>query len=308
MPGAPPGAANECERGTRKDRTAREMDTTVRLQRHPAQTNPLKGAFPFRLGTTSYIRPAPVIDNVRHLAPLVDDIEIVLFESPEMSLQPSADEIRQIADIAAPNDLTFTIHMPLDARLGSPDRATREKSVEKCAMIVELTRSLNPFAYIVHLDMEQGERNTKVGDRPLAGPALDDWLTAVDESISQLLRCGVRPEMICVETLFYPIRLVEKVVFEHGLSVCLDIGHIILSGESLEAHLDRYFDRTRVIHLHGIINGKDHCDLTGLAKPVLSGLVSRLEAGAARPRVLTMEVFEEGDFMRSMRIMEAFSK
>jgi len=36
--------------------------------------------YPFRLGTTSYVIPADILANVRHLAGKVQDVELVLFE------------------------------------------------------------------------------------------------------------------------------------------------------------------------------------------------------------------------------------
>ncbi len=48
----------------------------------------LKNRFPFRLGTTSYIIPADLMTNVRLLSPLVDDIELVLFEADDESNLP----------------------------------------------------------------------------------------------------------------------------------------------------------------------------------------------------------------------------
>ena len=37
----------------------------------------------FRIGTTSYIIPADILPNVEYLAPQVDDVELVLFETDE---------------------------------------------------------------------------------------------------------------------------------------------------------------------------------------------------------------------------------
>lgn len=53
----------------------------------------MKGIFPFRLGTTSYILPDGLVTNVEFLGPLVDDVELVLFESEEVSNLPGADII-----------------------------------------------------------------------------------------------------------------------------------------------------------------------------------------------------------------------
>ena len=37
----------------------------------------------FRIGATSYIIPADILPNVEYLAPQVDDVELVLFETDE---------------------------------------------------------------------------------------------------------------------------------------------------------------------------------------------------------------------------------
>ena len=37
-------------------------------------------AYPFRLGTTSYIIPADILPNARYLAGKIRDIELILFE------------------------------------------------------------------------------------------------------------------------------------------------------------------------------------------------------------------------------------
>ena len=48
----------------------------------------LKNRLPFRLGTTSYIIPDDILPNVTMLAPSIDDIELILFESDEISNYP----------------------------------------------------------------------------------------------------------------------------------------------------------------------------------------------------------------------------
>ena len=63
---------------------------------------------PFRLGTTSYIWPDDILPNVRQLAPLVDDIELVLFESDEYgSNLPDKDVIAELKQLALAYGLTY---------------------------------------------------------------------------------------------------------------------------------------------------------------------------------------------------------
>ena len=51
---------------------------------------PMKGIFPFRLGTTSYLLPDDLLTNAEFLGPLVDDAELVLFESEGVLNLPDA--------------------------------------------------------------------------------------------------------------------------------------------------------------------------------------------------------------------------
>ena len=75
--------------------------------------------FPFRLGTTSYIIPDDILPNARYLADKVRDIELVLFEVDDgMNNLPSPQVIKELAELARQYDMTYTIHLPLDLKLG----------------------------------------------------------------------------------------------------------------------------------------------------------------------------------------------
>jgi sugar phosphate isomerase/epimerase len=106
-----------------------------------------------------------------------------------------------------------------------------------------------------------------------------------------------------VETLDYPYRLVEDIIFDYGLSVCLDIGHQLLCGIEPSEYIDLYLTRTRVLHLHGVEGGQDHRSLASLPDGLLTALVSRLGGGPAKHRVLTMEIFNERDLNESLDAM-----
>jgi hypothetical protein len=58
----------------------------------------LKSRFPFRIGTTSYIIPDDIEPNILYLSDVVDDIEIVLFESDEYSNIPDTQLVSRLSD------------------------------------------------------------------------------------------------------------------------------------------------------------------------------------------------------------------
>jgi len=262
----------------------------------------LKNVFPFRLGTTSYIFPDDIVPNVRALAASVDDIEIILFESDEISNLPGDNEIRELKRLAVDFDLSYTVHFPLDIALGHADETVRAGSVDKCRRIVDLVEPLDPFGYIVHCT----DSTNNLG--PGRSSSVRDWVEPLGKSLDALCSVGIGPSAFCVETLDYPFSMIEDLVFDLGMSVCLDVGHILLRGERPEDLLERYFDRTRVVHLHGIVDGRDHHGLTGLDGTLLERLLSMLSGGGpAGGRVVTLELFNEDDFTTSLDILESMT-
>ncbi len=68
-------------------------------------------AYPFRLGTTSYIIPADILPNAHYLAGKVRDIELILFEVDDgPNNLPSTEVIDELLLIAQQHDLTYTVH------------------------------------------------------------------------------------------------------------------------------------------------------------------------------------------------------
>src|ERR1035437_9990428 len=108
--------------------------------------------YPFRFGTTSYIIPADILPNIHYLVGKVQDVELVLFEVEDGSSNlPNCEQIAELHNIAADNDLTYTVHLPLDLRLAD-DGSPRHASLEKARRVIDCTRDLDPWAFVLHLD------------------------------------------------------------------------------------------------------------------------------------------------------------
>ncbi len=255
---------------------------------------PLKGCFDFRLGTTSYIVPAPLVANCRVLARYVDDIELLLFECDEGSNMPSAEEIAELVELADAHGLSYTVHLPMDTWLGDADDAVRTASIERCQRVMTLCEPLAPFAYVVHWHADRGR------DRSEAPSAdMGRWIENHRRSMTALLESGIEPRRLAVETLAYPFAPVAEQVRELGVSVCLDVGHLVVGGYDLEQHIEELMPLTRVVHLHGVEGKRDHRDLSHWERSKLHDLL----AAAAGDRVVTVEVFDERDWVASMAIL-----
>ena len=257
---------------------------------------------PFRLGTSSYIIPADILANIEYLKDKVDDVELVLFESDEISNLPTADDIFRLKEISSQENLTYSIHLPLDAYLGSDNGTVRERSVEKCRKIIELTQALEPSAFVMH-----AEAGPDVNVNMFSRSEKERFAQCFHESLDALFSSfALHPSLFCVETLNYPLTILDDVIASIGLSVTLDIGHLELYGYSVEDHLRGYLDRTRVFHLHGTCDGKDHRGLEHTRPVILDMIMKALSDNQDTSRVVTMEVFSEEDFQSSCREMMRF--
>ncbi len=257
---------------------------------------------PFRLGTSSYIIPADILTNVEYLKDKVDDVELVLFESDEISNLPSVADISRLKEYALNDELTYSIHLPLDAYLGSDNRAVRERSVEKCRRVIELTQVLDPSAFVMH-----AEAGPDVNVNTFSRLEKDRFAHYFHESLEALFSSlALHPSACCVETLNYPLSILDDVITSAGVSITLDIGHLELYGFSVEEHLDRYLQNTRVLHMHGIKDGKDHKGLQYMRPEILDMVIGRLSESGDASRVFTMEIFSENDFNASCTALKKY--
>ncbi len=276
------------------------VDQQTARRRALADCRGIRDLFSFRLGTTSYIVPDDILPNVRALAEVIDDIELVVFESDEVSNLPSPGVVEELRALAEKHRLTYTLHLPMDVYLGHEDETVRRAGIDKCLRVIDRFQSVNSFACVLHFSHAGFPNEFPEEDLPR-------WKTALNDSVRRLLGAGIPPRSLCIETLSYPFAWVEEIVSANDLSVCLDVGHLLLKGYDVTEAFDRYWPRTRIVHLHGIREGRDHRDIGLLDHRVLAPLMERLCAGG-EPRVLTLEVFNEPDLVKSFERLEAFAR
>lgn len=253
----------------------------------------------YRIGTTSYILPADILPNVDYLGGRVSDIQLLLFETDtEGGNLPDAALRRELRERAARYGLTYSVHLPLDLRLGE-DGAPGHESLVKARRVIEATRELEPVAYTLHLD---GARLSPPWGlcREKAMP-IEVWREQSLRALEAVAAWVPDPGLLGVENLekwdpeaFAPV--LERV----PVSRTVDIGHLWLENRDPVPLLERWLPRARVVHLHGV-GDRDHQSLKLVPKPkrdpVLRLLAERFDG------VLTLEVFNERDLAESIELI-----
>ncbi len=249
----------------------------------------LKGSFPFRLATTSYILPAEILPNIRYLGQYFDEIELVLFESGHESNLPARGDIREMARLASDLDITYNVHLPADLFFGDPDRALRLKFCETALSFYDRTLPLAPTCYILHLDSRKADQTVE--------PDGSAWGNRVRESLRTLQMKGVDLRRVAVENLEYPLQRISPFVEAFDMSFCLDIGHLLRYGHDVAEQTASFLKMSKAVHLHGVDNGKDHTGLDRIARAEWGIICKALEEYDGG---LSLEVFSLDDLTVSL--------
>jgi sugar phosphate isomerase/epimerase len=229
-------------------------------------------------GTTSYVLPADLLPNVRLLAPFVDDIELVLFEGEDSNL-PSRSDVDELRAVAGDAGCGFTVHLPLDVGIGELDRSVRRRAQDTCLRVLDLTATVEPRAYVVHPELPLsyhpplGEAPAPLSEFP--PDLMERWREALGESLGRLA-VEAADVPLAVENLQYPFAWLRTLLDEFDLGVTMDVGHLLLHGGSVDEHLADFGDRLTVVHLHGIVDGRDHREIGAFPLDELASLVDSI--------------------------------
>jgi sugar phosphate isomerase/epimerase len=250
-----------------------------------------RNAFPFKISAPSFIYPDDYVPNVRLLGPFLDEIELLCFESHPSSL-PSVETIHTLKELSGDFGFTYNVHLPSDLDPGNPAHMEQDRFVESIRCVMECTRSLVPTAYILHLPCSSSSNGTFC-DRP--------WKNRISDCLGRLINAGMPSRSLCIETLDYPLEWIEETILEHNLSVCLDIGHLIMNHQDIEAVYHRFANRIKMIHVHGVRNGKDHLGLDAFDQSQLEKISSLLGRYAG---TVSIEVFSFDPLRISLALLK----
>ena len=258
---------------------------------HPALPKSYKNIFPFKIGSTSFTYPDNYERNVKMLAPYLDEIELLLFESSPGSL-PSKHQIKTLSTLANEFDISYNIHMPIDISLGDLDPNRRHHAIDVIKRVVDLTQTLLPSTYTLHLSYNNVSVERK---------AFGKWQEMIFESMEQLMLTGINSEAISIENLMYPFEWIEDIITSFQLSVCLDLGHLILQKADIESIFKKYEKIIPIIHIYGVENQHEHLSLDTLSKKDMEPILEILKTFSG---VVSIEVFSYSHLRTSLDVLE----
>jgi sugar phosphate isomerase/epimerase len=262
-------------------------------QGYPSLTKSYKGIYPFKIGTTSFIYPDHYIPNVKMLGPYMDEIELLLFESQGTDALPSRTVITELCRLAGEFDLCYNVHLPTDISISDRDPARQRDAVETLVRVIERVDPLCPSALILHVPYI--EESLKEHD-------VKKWRAIVYKNLEKILSAVDNKKIIAIENLDYPLELLEDIIVDLDLAICLDLGHLMVYGYDVLEVYNKYAFKTSVFHLHGVENDCDHTTLERLSDPLFETVLRVLNRFTG---VVSLEVFSFENLYSSLELLES---
>lgn len=253
----------------------------------------------YRLGTTSYIMEAGLLENARYLAGRVQDMELVLFDREDgLCNLPSAEEVSALKQAARGKDLSYTVHLPEDLKWQN-ETGEPHASLAKARKAILSTQDLQPLAYVAHVDGRGVDWQSRLERQAWEDQAL--------KALERAAEWAGGWQRIALENLEgFPLHYLDGIFARVPVSGCLDVGHLWVDGWDAAAVLSNGVDwpRIRVVHLHSIApQGRDHHSLAFQPHAELAAVFDLL-ARSPFSGVLTLEVFGEADFLSSLQVVQ----
>ena len=262
------------------------------LYKYPSLTKCYKNFFPFKIGTTSFIYPDLYVPNVKMLGPFVDEIELLLFESAPVASLISKVVINDLKLLSRELQVSYNIHLPTDISISDPAPVRQDQAVDTLVNIIERVAPLSPSSHTLHVPYP-----TDVND----DNHLAKWQDLVYRNLEKIILAGVPADRIAIEVLDYSFETIEEIIKELNLSICMDIGHLILYKYDVTTFFNKYADKISIIHLHGVSNYRDHVSLQNLPAELMKSILKLLESFT---EIVSVEVFSFTDLENSLHYLE----
>lgn len=215
--------------------------------------------YPFKFGVTSLTEPmAGEVANLAIARELgFSHVEVTLEYPRSMPVRSELKE--EMLRYQNLHGTTFTIHLPLSLHMTDVNPHNRDASLKTLEEIFQEMEEVGPEAYVLHVSPFSFTGGTPLG-RAFDLQLYEERLEATRDSLGRLSQM-MEPRKIAVENLYHELRFQEEFIREFDYSVCMDVGHLMMNSDDPYIFYHKYRDRIKVIHLHDVVNGRDHQQL-----------------------------------------------
>jgi len=187
----------------------------------------------------------------------------------------TSETINQLIDLKDELGHTYTVHIPFwSIELATFNEHVRMGSVDSIIDAIELTKPLEPEAYVLHAsgDLAAVFSNLNYDSNlvQLISTLLAGFAAASVEDI--VSRTEINPRELAIENVDFPFTVLRDVIDDLDTSICFDTAHLLARMSGNESIMDFYGthkDRITEVHLQdatyneydGAVAREDHVTL-----------------------------------------------
>lgn len=219
-----------------------------------------------------------------------------------------------VADLQQELGFVCTVHLPfLWIEPASLNESIRQASLASLRQAAEVTRAVDVHSYVLHLwGFTTVQVVSQLQDPAQHQAVVNALVGQAGRSLAALCEI-IDPAKLCVENLEDSLfDLALPFIEQHGVSICLDVGHLALQGSSELSFLAQHKEKIREIHLHdarvppagGQQRASDHLAL-GKGQIDYAALLEKLtKLGFDGPIIL--EVNSQADLEQSLDQLQGY--
>ncbi len=206
-----------------------------------------------------------VVDIVRDA--LLDNYSVIEVTMDAKHMVPGSitpDTINQLADLRETLDHSYSIHLPFwSVELATFNEHVRKGSVDSIIEAIELSKPLEPEAYVLHASGDLAAGFSKMKYDPTLVRLISTLLAGfAASSIEDIVsRTEINPRELAIENVDFPFTILRDVVDDLDTSICFDTAHLLAEMSGTESVMEFYAEhKDRIIEVHLQDAAKDDDD------------------------------------------------
>jgi sugar phosphate isomerase/epimerase len=206
-------------------------------------------------------------------------IELSMDVKPIIPTSVTSETIERLIELKEETGVPYTVHLPyLSIELATFNEHVRKGCVESISEVIELSKLLNPEAYVLHATGDLAAEFSSLPYNSQIVHTINMLLagfstTSIEEIVS---KTEINPRKLAIENYIFPFEVMREVIDDQDTSICFDTAHLLCQMSGTESIMDFYHahkDRITEIHLQdgnftkcgGVVDYDDHISLgTGL--------------------------------------------
>ncbi len=253
--------------------------------------HPLAG----RIAAPSFVIPANVAENALFLSGKVDEVGLCLFEAQGCLNYGPADLPDALADLP----LRWHAHLPVDlpwpARMGTGNAHPARETARMALAVLNRIRTLVPRMTLQAAVLHPPEGSAAF-QRQMLKDFAKHWHGQQQPAPPLLLENVAHSDVVCLGDAF---------LADHGMGLCLDVGHLLGYGQSALLH-SALPSQAAMLHWSAPGNSDQHLPLTALT-PAQRCTALRLMADAPSTATHMVEIFKWDGLAASLPVLAALA-